>query len=379
MKNVIYVVPFEENSVFTTFSFYNSLLPELQKHYKNFTEAPIFSFEKLNRIDPLVLPNILGLGYYLSKFHNAPIELLLSYNPKLLYYLHKAEFFNICSAANILNPIGLNIFKFDNRFIGGFSSYIDKEQRKEHQLHYYLPIETNNKGDDLHDSLLEDLSLFILKDHYSKIFLDTITEEGLSKSIECIAEPISNGILHSRSITWAISQTVPKPFERTILSIVDVGIGFKESLKEKGVNFSIIPKVINEGIYEDQFEDLYYIFEALYFSITNDRLGLTDFIFNILENGTVRIHYNSTQILFTPRILNYVPGLKECRKRINKEYDNNNELSESTRKNAVDEIFNLLKVFLRLYCQDKKYSPLRIYDVIFKGVHIEFELPKIYE
>jgi hypothetical protein len=376
MSNIIYLRPFENNTAFTTYCFYNLFLKELQDHYANTKEPPIFSIEKLTRIDPIVLPNLLGLGFYLSKYHKSPIELRLSYNPKLLYYLFKADFFKYGGKPDDINPTGLNIFKFDDRFIGGFYNYIEKEQREEHRLHYYLPLSPSNRSMDSHDLLVEDLTLFTLREHFEKVLLDIIPLSSIDSAIESIAEPISNGILHSGSITWAISQTTPAPFTKTVLSIVDVGIGFKESLKLNKIEKYIIPAIIKKGKLKDYLEDFYYIFESLCFSILKNRSGLIDFILKIAEKGTIRIHYNSTQILFTPRILESIPGLKECRKDVLREFHENNSISKATQERAIKEIIFLSELHLKLYSSNKKYSPVRIYDVIFKGVHIEFELPK---
>lgn len=376
MSNIIYLKPFENNTAFTTYCFYNLFLKELQDHYAITKDAPIFSLEKLIRIDPLVLPNLLGLGFYLSKYHNLPIELRLSYNPKLLYYLSKADFFKFAGIPDDINPTGLNIFKYDNRFIGGFNNYIEKEQRAEHKLHYYLPISNENKSINSHDLLFEDLTLFTLREHFENVLLDVIPFSDIDSAIESIAEPISNGILHSGSITWAISQTTPAPFTKTILSIVDIGIGFKESLRLNKVDECIIPVITKKGKWKVYLEDFYYIFESLCCSLLKNRSGLIDFILKVAENGTIRIHYNSTQVLFTPRILESIPGLKKCRKDVLREFHDNNYVSTTTKERAVKEIISLTDLHLKLYSSDKKYSPVRIYDVIFKGVHIEFELSK---
>jgi hypothetical protein len=229
---------------------------------------------------------------------------------------------------------------------------------------------------DSHDLLVEDLTLFTLREHFEKVLLDIIPLSSIDSAIESIAEPISNGILHSGSITWAISQTTPAPFTKTVLSIVDVGIGFKESLKLNKIEKYIIPAIIKKGKLKDYLEDFYYIFESLCFSILKNRSGLIDFILKIAEKGTIRIHYNSTQILFTPRILESIPGLKECRKDVLREFHENNSISKATQERAIKEIIFLSELHLKLYSSNKKYSPVRIYDVIFKGVHIEFELPK---
>ena len=93
MKNVIYIRSQENSREFSTHSFYNYLLPELHEYYRRSKQSPIFSIEKAKRISPLVIPNLIGLGFYLRTFHKEPIRLLMNYEPKLLYYLTQANFF----------------------------------------------------------------------------------------------------------------------------------------------------------------------------------------------------------------------------------------------------------------------------------------------
>jgi len=376
MEDIIYIKPHENSSEFSTYSFYNFLLPEIHEHYSKNRNAPIFSIERAQRINPLAIPNLIGLGYYLRTFHNQPIQLLMTYEPHLLYYLTKTNFFKICGKKTLTNPLGLDIFDFNEGFLGGFSSYINKEQRKEHQVYYYLP--STEKADDLysHDSLIENLSLFTLREQFEEVLRDSMLEDYIYESIESVSEPISNGIIHSESITWAISQTTPGEFSKTTLSIVDVGIGFEESLNRKG----IIPTIVNQakkmGLYKNSLNDFFYIMEAIYFSMVKNRKGLIDFIFNVASNGTVRIHYQSTQIIFTPRIILNSTGLYECRQEVTKELDTKNKISKLTEVKVKEKMFELINVLLDMRTNDKRYSPIRIFDVIFRGVHIEFEIKR---
>jgi len=376
MDNIIYVEPIEGVREFSTYCFYNSFLPKVQMHYQNNRTAPIFSFEKLHYINPLVLPNLLGIGQYLKMFHDKPIELKLNYNPQIIYYLDKLNFFKICEKPTAFNPIGLNIFNFDDRYLGGYSSFIEKEQRVEHKIQYYRPIfENDEQSMSLHDELHEDLTLFTLPHHFGRVLRDSIPEEYIYESIESIAEPISNGILHSESITWGIAQTTPKPYSKTLLSISDIGIGFEASLKKNNPDQYIIKRIKQLGLYKENLRDFYYTMEALFYSLIKDRFGLIDFIFKITEEGTVRIHYNSTQILFTPRIILKASNLKKVRKKIYDELEITGEISEKSLKDAINGIIDLSQTLLSFRSNDRRYSAIRIFDVIFRGVHIEFQLP----
>jgi hypothetical protein len=375
MENIFYFQPLEGKTEFSTYCFYNSLLPFLHEYYRNNKDAPIFSFEKLRRIKPLVLPNIIGIGFYLSRYHKKPIKLQLKYEPKLLYYLYKADFFKICGKKTMINPNGLDIFDFEEGFLGGFSQYIEKEQRTEHKLHYYLPISARTEDIISHDNLTQDLILFSLRDQFAKVLSDTIPEEFIDNCLESISEPISNGILHSKSITWAISQTTPSPFVKTLLSIVDVGIGFEASLTSKQIPPLVINRAKELGIYKEPLNDFFYLMEAFYYSIIKDRNGLIDFIISVSKFGTVRIHYQSTQVIITNRMIRDGDDLEKFREITQEEFDKHGKLSDQTKKQAIEIIISLSKTILKLKNKDLRYSSIRIFDVVFKGVHYEFELP----
>jgi hypothetical protein len=114
--------------------------------------------------------------------------------------------------------------------------------------------------------------------------------------------------------------------------------------------------------------------EAIFFSMVKNRRGLIDFIFNVATNGTVRIHYQSTQIIFTPRIILKSTDLYDCRQEVLFALKEEKELSASIEDKVMEKMFDLINVLLDLRTNDKRFSPIRIFDVIFKGVHVEFEI-----
>jgi hypothetical protein len=130
------------------------------------------------------------------------------------------------------------------------------------------------------------------------------------------------------------------------------------------------------GLYKNSLNDFFYIMEAIYFSMLKNRKGLIDFIFNVADNGTVRIHYQSTQVIFTTRIILNSTELNNCRHEVLDEFDKYDSISKATESKVIDKMFDLINVLLGLRTNDKKYTPIRIFDVIFKGVHVEFEIKR---
>lgn len=389
----IFLLPVNDSDSFSNYSFYNLLLLDIVKHYKdNANIPPVLSLELTEYIDPAVLPNLISLGIYLKKFNNnKPLELKLSYKPYLLHYLQNVGFFNIVNMANPMNPEGLNIFKFDERFIGGFSNYDIKDKRKEHKIRCYLAENNYNlalndsEKEEYRDRLVERLENIDLPNHFGAVLNDKeLTRERLYESYERLAEPISNGILHSQSPTTALIQTTKY---KTSVSVSDAGIGFEKSFSCKNIKFDLIDRIKSENQFTETLHDFYIILQILYYSMTKIRNGLIDFIIDVIlvNNGTVRLHYNSTQIIITTSLINQIAEIYHNRTEFLSFYTEHyygNTLENSQIKNEViikkkkcmDSVLLLGNALKKSYRKDKKYSLIRIYDVSFKGVHIEMEI-----
>jgi len=384
MDSIIYLTPVEESNSFTNLSFYSILLNQLSEYYSKNKIKPILSIEKLDWIEPSALPNLVCLGLYLKHHHKEMIEFRISYNPRLLHYLEHVGFFKLIGKTSPANPDALEIFDYDDRYIGGFSSYNIKDIRKEHKIRSYLPEINYSKITDhkdkevFRDKLLERLETYILPEHFYNIMQDKeLTRENIYDTFERLAEPISNGILHSKSPTIVMIQTSKYS---TKISISDAGIGFENSYLEKKLKFDFIDILKERKTYKVALHDFYFIQQILFYSICKIREGLLDFIIDVIlkNNGTVRIHYNSTQLIITTAYLHHLSLLSKIREEINK-YLISNKIEILNKdhflfKEAFDAIAVLGEIIQSNYKSNHKISPLRLYDVIFKGIHIEIDL-----
>lgn len=389
MDSLIYLTPTEGSSSFTNLSFYSILLNQLSEHYLKSKEKPILSIEKLDWVEPSALPNLVCLGLYLKNFHQEPIELRINYNPRLLHYLENVGFFKLIGPKSAFNPEALDIFNYNEGYIGGFGpfsigSYNIKDIRKEHKIRCYFQEDKYSTIGDLkekemfRDNLIEQLESYILPEHFSTILYDNeITSENIYDTYERLAEPISNGILHSKSPTIVMIQTTKF---KTKISISDAGIGFENSFKEKQLKFDFINLLKEKKVYQSKLHDFFFIQQILFYSTCKVREGLIDFVIDVIlkNNGVVRIHYNSTQIIITTAFLNHIDKLKQIREKINTFLITNKMYILPTDHilyiNAFDAIVNLGCAIQKNFKSDYIVSPLRLFDVNFKGVHIELDL-----
>lgn len=395
---------------FTPFYFYTDFLSSVAQFYRENPKDKIVFFligENENEsffnsyyFDPISIPLFLSLVGQLSKYHGESIRFEL-YNTNstknVLAFLERSDFFRLSGNET---PISKNILNFDKEFLGFFNS---NAQRPEHRVRFYSLNEgliknsiKDLKSEHQRDYLIEYYT-YKVKDHFQEILNESNQSDDIVFNyIQIMSELITNGVLHSYSDVYTLMFTDK---EKTSFSISDNGIGLFESLLSKQ------DKVINKSyklfdLYNDMFdtiplnvdnkikESFYSIFEALFYSILKDRKGLFDLMTTVVldSNGYFRLHNNNAQIIISLRMFKELNLLSRLREEIFenhrrnifgliKEEDFIKTFNELTLK-AKYEFKKLIENIISNYNSDVKYSSIRLYEVRFKGVHIEVELPK---
>jgi hypothetical protein len=395
---------------FTPFFFYTEFLSNVANFYRTYPSKKIVffligenendSFFSSYYFDPISIPLFLSLIDQLSKHQKESIRLEL-YNTnstkKVLAFLERADFFKLSGNDS---SISKNILNFDKEYLGFYNT---TDQRLEHRVRFYSLNEgllKNNikdlKSEQQRDYLNEYFT-YKVKEHFEEILKESKQrEEVVFDYIQIMSELITNGVLHSHSDVYTLMFT---DNEKTSFSISDNGIGLYESLllkQEKTINqnyslfdlykelFDSIPLNVDNKIKES----FYSIFEALFYSILKDRKGLFDLMTTVVinSNGYFRLHNNNAQIIISLRMfeeLNILSKLREevfenHRKKIFGLISNEafiktfNELTMRVK----EEFKKLVKNIISNYNSDVKYSSIRLFEVRFKGVHIEVEIPK---
>lgn len=337
------------NKNMTSFLFYNETLKEIKKYYRSDDykidrQPPIISFEDVDYIDSSAITCVMVLGLYLKNFHNENIRLEFKYNPNLLKTLYDIKFFIISKE--------LDIFSYDENLLGGFS---DIEHRKDHKMNFYehmneyYQLSDESKKIKYKDTLFEYLRYNIIPNNYLQIIKDknVFNEYEISDVLNIFSEIICNAILYSKSYSFTNVHTNKY---KTLISISDIGIGFEESLKQKKFFDYPIYKKYKHNNYCDIIEnlrDFIMIFESLNYSMNQDRQNLWRLKNMIVKNGgTFRIHYNTTQVIFT----------------------------HSRCQNCSKDSYECSICLLQDYNSNMQVSPIRLFDTKFPGVHIEVEL-----
>lgn len=401
----------KNNENLTTFNFYTSFLKEVALEIKNERKV-IFKLAEYGdqnihetnyRIDPITIPLLLSLFEQLSKYYKEPLELILYNNnatANVLKFLYDSDFFFLSSNnRNPYYPYGRNILKFDDNLLGDF---IKKDSRPEHRVRCYS-LEDHNlskklkgfKNDDEKRDFLISEYIYTVREHFQDLLFDNYnTSSKTDFYVEILSELITNGVLHSKSNTFAL-MFVNK--YSTKFSISDNGIGFEESLKLKNENFVYKPLELKKILDNEQIlninakalNNLNFIMETLYYSSLKDRRGLFDLMISVVlnSNGYFRLHTDNAQIIISNRMKDNLTELSLLRDKIfeyHKTVQFNNIEDASFDKHFISVKNEILNNFVKLYqniCNkyntDYKYSSIRFYNVRFKGVHIEVEIPNV--
>lgn len=408
-----YVTILENKKPFTSFYFYTDFIKRVADFYRATSSKSLIQFNLIQEndfeatfctyyFDPISIPVILSLCEQLKNYHNRSLPLFLSNNNginQVLEFLYKADFFFV--SGNNLNPnfpVGKKIFSFQEGYLGNFTG---KNQRVEHKVRCYSIADdnlydiTNSEASDENkrDVIIEYYTIKV-QNHFSELlFENSVTEKLQSFFVEVLAELITNGVLHSKSNVYAL-MFLDK--YKTKFSISDNGIGLYSSLTEKKDCFYyskfvftdeiLRSKQIKLNVDENIKNNLFAIFETLYYSMLKNRKGLFDLMCNVVLkcNGYFRLHNENSQIIISHRMVNDLSQLFQMRNEVLEIhykflFENDLEKYENDLTNIIPRLKDLFAKFvfntIDKYNNDVKFSSIRFYEIKFKGVHIEVEIP----
>ncbi|MPL70090.1 hypothetical protein SDC9_15841 [bioreactor metagenome] len=364
----------------TSFVFYNELLLALREHYKDngVKKVPLFSFMHVNYFDPLVVPNLIGIGYILKSIHKGERTPLLFARIDSTKFLDEIWFFDNVGKpktkseiiGNIVNGqiyaiennyvMGEDLYDFDPRYLGFYNNQNQQNLNNlEHKVRIYdddsysyykeFKTSTSEELDAIRTDKFNDLKPFIEK-HFRNIISKINDERQIKTILKVITEIVCNSVLYSGSSCAAMLQSRNN---KTIISISDFGVGFEYSLNKKKEKFGYeYNDILKKFPKEDQvkYKNYLYIFETLEYSKKKSvyRENLYTLLHDVAlkMNGKMRIHYNDTQVIFTSNRCNHCTDINpiECS-----------------------------KCLLQSYSEDKYISPVRFFNSKYQGVHIEVE------
>lgn len=339
----------ELNEKVSSLYLYREFLKKLSEYYKDVFsvthEIPIFNLCKVKFIEPEALPVLLSIGAYLAEFHKHAIDMRINNDSKVTNVLLQTNFINYASK--------YKIFDFTPDVT---QCTVIKELRELHKVTMTLTMDEYEDVTSIKDEIekrayVKDNLKINDRVTYQKILEDTnrLSEDIIDLTLDTIAEIKSNSIIHSKSKSFTY---VASNRYGTYVSLADCGIGFEQSFIDKGVNLEFIDTEYDGK--KARVRDFYVIMSVINYSYKkhceDGREDLWTLIRSIVQsNGSVKIHYGNVQVIFT------TARCRRCTEYV---------LQQKS-------VLKCVKCMMRDFTDDD-YSPVKIFDVKYSGVHIEF-------
>lgn len=339
---------------------YYKILPELTERYKYLQkgEQTAVSLVETESIYSNAIPLFMAMLNLLRSKSGCPVYLELAYNPKLLAFLDSIDFFSALKRHDIV--------EYEEGYLGGFNNYCDYKRLQKNMTKVFVnkPYPYSEKWSEekkkqVRDILSGNVKSMLRNTPFFRYETTPIQGDQLwENTLTAATELIVNAQIHSNSLSYAyIQMGIPLSPELNgyILTVVDAGMGFYESIGEKikignssfgGRREQFYIYAERLGINVKKEINFLSIMEALYYSQVQTR----DMDFYRLKNllavskATLRIHQKNTEVVFT------YAACQKCGNR---------------------DILNCVQcVWAR---RNTKNSPLKKYPISMAGVHVEVE------
>lgn len=388
-----YVITVDGN--LTSFIFYNEVITQLHRYFaENDQSRILFDFSHVKMIDPLVLPNLLCAGFWISKHRETPAKIFIPGGQaftSLRTFLNRTRFVELAQT--------YNLFEFDEIISGGLKDTAFRTTLNRLELFQiiYKPMEHSSNGAisqpeidaektkaaawaQLKRSFVPFISEFFQKstDKYVSAHKKEISSDLLS----FCRELIENALLHGLSFCFLNMQYSPSFGKQIKISISDCGMGFKRSLNaDRGRSQQILKlqQCLRESCTETDQKQiqaeidklLYRCYELKQDPMRNDveRLAgypyfnteLRGIVYGLLSRrskpyGLYNIHH---------RIIHGMGGTIRI-------HSNDTQLILSRRMWAPLEVCKTPEALLEQFA-DKQYAPNVRTGLMFKGTHVEIE------
>lgn len=261
----------------TSYEFYTHILPRRNNIYCGF-DSIILDFSRTYRIEPLVVPNLLCLGYELKIRSGKAPKIFFpntSYAGEVKNYLNEIDFIHYATK--------YGLYEFITSPYGGLSG------KKIDPICGTLYFDAENTIDEINRGVELCISPFADEYLYKFESIRNSSDEiyYVNEITEFLEEIIMNCKQHAHSFSFTTLHAKYSA-QKIYISVSDYGCGFMNTI-DKGVCCKDEVTAILYGVYKRKDSKVY---------------GLYNIIRRVLEyDGKVRIHSNNEQIIFTPRVL----------------------------------------------------------------------------
>lgn len=277
----------------TSYRFYHELLPQLRTYARNQEAAPIlFDLTGTESVSPLVIPNLLCLGYIIrSNYDHTPTIHVPdnSASDALRSYLHDIDFVGLAK--------GYELFQFTDAIDYGSTRQVIDPLCATHEFNPSSKTDESIVRGHIQEHFGEFFKKYLSRFKYTpqSAAPDAAAEFTYNNLVENLCtQMVYNSLDHGKSFAFMTAQ-INFTLNRVFLSIADCGIGFKGS-----INHQI---ECAEEPFSDRKAKMGSELEAIVnavFARANEVYGIYEPIRRVLElHGTVRIHSVDTRLILT--------------------------------------------------------------------------------
>lgn len=343
----------------TTNMLYTKALHLLRKYYRaDKSIAPIIDLTHATYIEPEAVPLLIALGDYFSKLYCSLIDIEMKEKSDLQNFLINIGFHGYVKEHNFYNiPYNyINNWTHNNRDIHKIIWVKNADEYSDVVRIKNLELRRTYMSDNIQKNIEENCRLILSDTH-------NLPENIINCTIEGLAEILTNASIYSQSQGYAY---LASDRFGTKGSICDCGIGLQESFEQQGNSCEWV--LDNEDIVNNpELERYYLIMEIMNYSYLKHKMGQRCNLWTVQNDltrygGTFKIHYGNIQVIFSSKRCKECKKIccfDECGKRIC----------------LADDLTPCLECLRNGYLNNQNMA-IRNYEVAFRGVHIEFEIPR---
>lgn len=342
----------------TSNQIYILLLNKLNQYCNGNNEPPIFDLREVTFIEPEAVPLLITVGEYFSRRFHSPILIRLKERSKIHNFLINIGFDRITNDRKY--------YKFEGNYIDNWL-YSIKDIHKIIMLHpayEYTDVREIEDVELRRDYLLHNIRKNITEQCWRVLSnIHRLPENLINYTIDGLAETLTNASMYSKSDSYAY---LASDQYGTKASISDCGVGLQKSYFEQGHQFEWYN--CEDVRRNPELKNYYIIMEILNYSFekhTGKKRADLWTVKNVVISygGTFKVHFGNIQVVFTGE------RCKACNKI--ERYD-----AMQNRKVPVSDTLEPCLDCLRMDYSNSQYSPIKYHSIAFRGVHIEFEIPR---
>ena len=275
MQNNVYIeIPRDLNS----YEFYNNVIFQKNKAKISNEQNIILDFSRTLRVEPVVIPNLLCMGYELRKQYNRAAYVYIpdvSYSGELKNYLNEIDFIKYAQRFGLYDFVSSPYGGLEGKHIDPICGTI------------YFDVDDTV---DIINQKVENCIIPFADEYLYKFQSVRKCNQGIyyvNEIAEFLEEMILNCKQHAKSFSFTTLHA-KYSMKKIYISVSDFGCGFGNTIRSENSYMNEIEAILL-GVYKRKDSKVY---------------GLYNIIRRVLNfGGKVRIHSNNAQIIFTQRVL----------------------------------------------------------------------------